>query len=814
MEAEAIARRLWPESRPQVEVLGGGITNRNFKISVDEGTFVLRIGGKDTDLLGHRPATTSTRPRVVAAGLGVGPEVVRFVEPEGYLVTRFVEGAPVPVDELRRPERLRDFARTLRRVHDGPAIGARFDSFRVVESYCATAVARSVAVPAAYEEAKRIANEIERVRGPQPLRTCHNDLLNANLIATAAGIVIVDWEYAGMGDRFFDLANFAANHELGDDESRELLDAYFGELRAEDEDALRLMRFMSDFREAMWGVVQQGISELDFDFAGYADEHFERLARTAAEPAFQAALRRVKERAQVVVVGGGVGGCAILYWLARLGCADAVLVERADLTSGSTFHSAGLVGQLRGSISLTKMMMSSVELYRTLGAEVELETGWREVGSLRLASSEERMEEIARQAGWAKTFGLPLELVSPAEAQELFPPMSTDGVLGAAYIPTDGYIDPSQLTFALAEGARRHGAEIATGTRVTGVRVERGRVTGVETDRGPIETEIVVNAGGMFAGEIGRLAGVNVPVVPMAHEYLITVPADLPLEMPTMRDPSLLVYFRPESGGLVVGGYERDPAPWSLDGIPADFNGQLLEEDWPRFEPLLENAIRRVPVARGDGRGPAHQRPGGLHARRRVHPRADRRARLLGRRRLLRARARRRRRNGEARRRVDPRGDARASTSGTWTRAASAPPTAAASTRSRARSRSTRRTTTSSTRATSGRPGGRCASPRPTSGCASSAPPSARSRAGSARTGSSRTPRAATSRCGRAGGRGSCGRRRSARSTSPAARRRRSSTRRRSRRSRSRARALPSCSSTSATTASRATSARSPTRRC
>jgi glycine cleavage system aminomethyltransferase T/glycine/D-amino acid oxidase-like deaminating enzyme len=303
----------------------------------------------------------------------------------------------------------------------------------------------------------------------------------------------------------------------------------------------------------------------------------------------------VRERAQVVVIGGGVGGCSVLYWLARLGCTDAILLERADLTSGSTFHSAGLVGQLRGSLSLTRMMMSSVELYRSLGEEVELETGWREVGSLRLASSEERMEEIARQAGWAKTFGLQLELVSAAEAQKLFPPMSTEGVLGAAFLPTDGYIDPSQLTFALAEGARRRGAEVATSTRVTGITVERGRVTGVETDKGSIETEVVVNAGGMFAAELGRLAGVTVPVVPMAHEYLITRPSGLPLDMPTMRDPSLLVYFRPESGGLIMGGYERDPAPWSLDGIPADFNGKLLEEDWPRFEPLLENAIRRVP---------------------------------------------------------------------------------------------------------------------------------------------------------------------------------------------------------------------------
>jgi 4-methylaminobutanoate oxidase (formaldehyde-forming) len=303
----------------------------------------------------------------------------------------------------------------------------------------------------------------------------------------------------------------------------------------------------------------------------------------------------MRDRARAVVIGGGVGGCSVLYWLARLGWEEVVLVERAELTSGSTFHSAGLVGQLRSTLALTKMMMASVDLYRALEEEVGLETGWREVGSLRLASAPERMEEIARQAGWAKTFGLPLELISANEAQELFPPLDTDGVLGAAFLPTDGYIDPSQLTFALAEGARRRGAEIVTGTRVTGVQVDRGRVAGIETDRGTIETEVVVNAGGMFAREIGALAGVDVPIVPMAHEYLVAKPAGLPLEMPTMRDPSLLVYFRPESGGLIMGGYERHCAPWGLDGIPADFNSRLLEEDWPRFEELLENAVVRVP---------------------------------------------------------------------------------------------------------------------------------------------------------------------------------------------------------------------------
>jgi 4-methylaminobutanoate oxidase (formaldehyde-forming) len=174
--------------------------------------------------------------------------------------------------------------------------------------------------------------------------------------------------------------------------------------------------------------------------------------------------------------------------------------------------------------------------------------------------------------------------------------MSTDGVLGAAYLPSDGYIDPSQLTFALAEGARHGGAEIATNTRVTGIELERDRVKTVETDQGRIETEIVVDAGGMFAAELGALAGVVVPVVPMAHEYLVTRPSGLPLDLPTMRDPSLLVYFRGESGGLVMGGYERNPAPWGLDGIPPDFNGQLLEEDWERFEELMQNAVVRVPA--------------------------------------------------------------------------------------------------------------------------------------------------------------------------------------------------------------------------
>jgi glycine cleavage system aminomethyltransferase T/glycine/D-amino acid oxidase-like deaminating enzyme len=309
--------------------------------------------------------------------------------------------------------------------------------------------------------------------------------------------------------------------------------------------------------------------------------------------------------ARCVIVGGGVGGTSIAYHLAGLGWKDVVLLDRNQLTSGSTFHSAGLVGQLRGSVSLTKMMMYSVELYRRLAAESEFDPGWTECGGIRLAASEERMEELRRQAGWAKTFGLPLELISAEEAKELFPLMSTEGVLGAAMLPTDGYLDPSQLTFALADGARRAGATIFTGTRVTGIDSERGRVTRVRTERGDIEAETVVIAAGMFSAEVGRMAGVRIPVVPMSHEYLVTQPfreRDPANPLPTLRDPDLLVYFREEGGGLVMGGYERHCAPAFLaqgdggfEAIPFDFNGRLLEDDWDRFEEIVENSRRRVP---------------------------------------------------------------------------------------------------------------------------------------------------------------------------------------------------------------------------
>jgi glycine cleavage system aminomethyltransferase T/glycine/D-amino acid oxidase-like deaminating enzyme len=305
------------------------------------------------------------------------------------------------------------------------------------------------------------------------------------------------------------------------------------------------------------------------------------------------------EEFRAVVIGGGVAGTSIAYHLAELGWNDIVLLDRDQLTSGSTFHSAGLVGQLRSSVSLTRMMMYSTDLYRRLHAETGVDPDWHEVGSLRLASGPERMQELQRLAGWGQTFGLPLSIVTTEEALQRFPMFDPAGILGAAFLPTDGHLDPSGLAYALAEGAKRRGAEIRTGVRVTGVEVESGRVTGVQTDRGEIRADVVVNAGGMYANQLGRLAGVEVPVVPFAHQYQVTKPIEgVRPDFPTMRDPDRLVYFRAEGGGsFVMGGYERNPAPWAVeDGPPADFNNTLLPEDWARFEGLADAAFGLVPA--------------------------------------------------------------------------------------------------------------------------------------------------------------------------------------------------------------------------
>jgi thiamine kinase-like enzyme len=281
--------RVWPGRGARYEVLGGGITNHNLKVEVDGEAFVLRVAGKGTNLLGIDRAVELAATEAAAA-LGVGPEVVDFVEPEGWLVTRFVDGEIPPAERMREPDLLTRVAAALRTFHDGPEVPGAFDSFRIVEVYRQTALERGGRVPDYFGWAHELAARIEAKRASAAPVPCHNDLLNANFLDDGERLCIVDWEYAGMGDRFFDLANFSINHELDAGQSETLLAAYFGEARHDDLEALELMRFMSDFREAMWGVVQTAVSELDFDFEGYAAEHFGRLRRTAESPAFRAAL--------------------------------------------------------------------------------------------------------------------------------------------------------------------------------------------------------------------------------------------------------------------------------------------------------------------------------------------------------------------------------------------------------------------------------------------------------------------------------------------------------------------------------------------
>jgi thiamine kinase-like enzyme len=273
--------------------LSGGITNRNYLVTVEgePDRYVIRLGGNDTHLLGISREVEHAAT-VAAAGVGIGPEVTAFIRPEGYLVTRFIVGTPVSLEQVHEPAILARVADSIRRVHGGPAIPGLFVPLRIVEAYLALATSRGVPKPEAWDEAHAIGRRIERalLEAPVEIRPCHNDLLNANFIDDGERIRIVDWEYAGMGDPFFDLGNFSVNHDLTPDEDAVLLEAYEGEVRPPRLARLALMRVVSDFREAMWGVLQQAISTLDVDFVAYADEHFERLLHNATGLGFEVQL--------------------------------------------------------------------------------------------------------------------------------------------------------------------------------------------------------------------------------------------------------------------------------------------------------------------------------------------------------------------------------------------------------------------------------------------------------------------------------------------------------------------------------------------
>ncbi|PWW02108.1 4-methylaminobutanoate oxidase (formaldehyde-forming) [Hoeflea marina] len=303
------------------------------------------------------------------------------------------------------------------------------------------------------------------------------------------------------------------------------------------------------------------------------------------------------DRAQIVVIGGGIIGCSTAYHLARDHKADVVLIEQGKLTSGSTWHAAGLVGQLRSSASITKVLKYSVDLYKRLDAETGLETGWKMTGCLRLATNEDRWTEFKRLATTAGSFGMDMHLLSPAEVKAMWPLMNVDDLVGASWLPTDGQASPSDITQSLAKGARMHGARIHENVRVTGFDMHEGHIVAVKTDRGDIACDKVVNCGGQWARQLGAMAGINVPLQPVKHQYIITDRIEgLASDAPTIRDPDRRTYFKEEVGGLVMGGYEPNPQAWTTGDVPSDWEFRLFDDDFDHFEQHMTQAMERIPA--------------------------------------------------------------------------------------------------------------------------------------------------------------------------------------------------------------------------
>ncbi len=301
-------------------------------------------------------------------------------------------------------------------------------------------------------------------------------------------------------------------------------------------------------------------------------------------------------QAQIVIVGGGIAGCSTAYHLAKMGRTDIVLLEQGKLTSGTTWHAAGLVGQMRPNRNMTVMSKYGIDLYSTLEAETGLATGWKQCGSVNVAATPERMQVLKKQMAMANSFGVECHLISAAEVATRVPILRTDDLQGGIWLPGDGKANPADLCMSLAKGARNRGVKIHEGIEVTGVIVEAGKAVGVRTVQGDIRCEAVVNCAGQWARQFGRLAGVNVPLYSAEHFYIVTSKIDgvTPM-MPVVRDPDGFIYFKEEVGGIVMGGFEPVAKPWKVDPIPADFQFQLLGEDWDQFEPLMTCAIHRAP---------------------------------------------------------------------------------------------------------------------------------------------------------------------------------------------------------------------------
>jgi len=306
--------------------------------------------------------------------------------------------------------------------------------------------------------------------------------------------------------------------------------------------------------------------------------------------------------ASIIIIGGGVIGCSLAYHLGELGQKDVLLLERKQLTSGTTWHAAGLVAQLRATRNLTQLAKYSADLYTTLEAKTELATGYRQTGSISLALTKERLEELKRNAAMASIFGVEANMLSPKECLEQYPHLNLTNVEGGVYVPGDGQADPVNVTMALAKGARMAGVRIVEQMKVTGITRDKGRVTGVNTEHGPVKAPIVVNCAGMWARDVGQMAGVSVPLHAAEHFYVVTEPlSDLAKDLPTLRVPDEEAYFKEDAGKLLIGAFEKTAKPWGMDGIPESFCFDELPQDLDHFTPILEKAIARLPMLENAG---------------------------------------------------------------------------------------------------------------------------------------------------------------------------------------------------------------------
>src|SRR5208337_2495222 len=468
--------------------LAGGLTNDNFLVQDGGERYVVRVGG---DILAHNIVrTTEAAASRSAHAAGVSPRV--HYADANALVIGFVDGRTLTPEDVRAPENHARLVDLIKRAHreipkhfPGPA--PLFWVFQVVRHY--DRVLRELHSPhvSSLPAFGRMAERLEQAVGQIDIVFGHNDMLPANLLDDGERLWLVDWEYAGFNSPLFDLGGLASAR-----------DALEHGLRADERNRLRLPRL--HIRESQ--AFQRRLRRL----RGHSDVSATKLPASA----------------RIVIVGGGIVGSSVAYHLGAMGLTDVLLIERGKLTSGSTWHAAGLVGQLRSSANITQLLGYSVDLYDRLEAETGQATGWKRNGGLRLACNAERWTEVKRQATTARSFGLEMQLLSAKEAQNLWPLMQVDDVVGAAFLPTDGQASPSDIAAALAKGARMKGVTIREGVAITGVEVDNGAVSAVVTAAGRVACEKLVICAGLWSRAVGRLAGVNVPLTSIQHQYIVT----------------------------------------------------------------------------------------------------------------------------------------------------------------------------------------------------------------------------------------------------------------------------------------------------